>query len=130
MGIIFFILIFCVVVLAHEFGHFIVAKANGIHVVEFSIGMGPTLVHFDKGDTRYAIKLLPIGGACMFEGEDGLEADNAESEGDSKESNGEDGTVKDELGTLKKSGSFTDASVWARIATVVAGPIFNFILAD
>lgn len=129
MGIIFFILIFCVVVLAHEFGHFIVAKANGIHVVEFSIGMGPTLLHFDKGDTRYAIKLLPIGGACMFEGEDGLETQSAETESDSKESDVEKEAMKDELGTLKKSGAFTDASVWVRIATVIAGPIFNFILA-
>lgn len=115
MGIILFIVIFCVVVLAHEFGHFIVAKANGIHVVEFSIGMGPTILHFDKGDTRYSVKLLPLGGACMFEGEDGM--NNAETD-DAKE-----------LGTLEHSGAFPDATVWARIATVVAGPLFNFLLA-
>ena len=66
MGIILFVIIFCVVVVAHEFGHFIIAKANGIHVVEFSIGMGPTLLHFVKGDTKYSLKLLPIGGGCMF----------------------------------------------------------------
>lgn len=102
-----FILIFGVVVISHEFGHFLLAKVNGIHVVEFSIGMGPNLVSFQKGETRYSLKLLPIGGACMFEGEDGLE----QKEGGSGE------------------GAFPNASVWARISTVVAGPLFNFILA-
>ncbi|MGN1148679.1 MAG: RIP metalloprotease RseP [Lachnospiraceae bacterium] len=106
MTVILFILIFGVVVLSHEFGHFILAKMNGIHVVEFSVGMGPTLCSFTKKETRYAIKLLPIGGACMFEGEDGLETENGGGEG-----------------------SFLKANVWARIATVAAGPIFNFILA-
>lgn len=106
MTVILFILIFGVVVLSHEFGHFLIAKMNGIRVVEFSIGMGPTLCSFTKKETKYAIKLLPIGGACMFEGEDGLESENGGSEG-----------------------SFTKAKVWARIATVVAGPVFNFILA-
>ncbi len=128
MGILLFILIFCVVVVAHEFGHFIIAKANGIHVVEFSIGMGPTLWHVDKGDTRYSIKLLPIGGACMFEGEDGMNTENDEdAEGGDEEE--KDAASKEEMGTLEKSGAFPDASVWARIATVVAGPVFNFILA-
>lgn len=106
MTVILFILIFGVVVLSHEFGHFLLAKMNGIHVVEFAIGMGPTLFSFTKKETKYAIKLLPIGGACMFEGEDGLETENGGGEG-----------------------SFLKAGVWARIATVVAGPIFNFILA-
>ena len=106
MTIILFILIFGVVVISHEFGHFLLAKANGIHVVEFSVGMGPTLWGFNKGDTKYSIKLFPIGGACMFEGEDGVETENGES--------GE--------------GSFLKANVWARISSVVAGPLFNFIL--
>ena len=72
MTVILFILIFGVVVLSHEFGHFLLAKMNGIHVVEFAIGMGPTLFSFTKKETKYAIKLLPIGGACMFEGELGV----------------------------------------------------------
>ena len=78
MTLILFLLIFGVVVVAHEFGHFIVAKMNGIHVVEFSVGMGPTLIAFQKGDTKYSLKLLPIGGACMFEGEDGLNTQEGE----------------------------------------------------
>lgn len=101
-----FVLIFGVVVVSHELGHFLLAKANGIKVVEFFVGMGPTLFSFQKGETKYSLKLFPIGGACMFEGEDGL-------------------NVKDgELG----DGAFTKASVWARISTVAAGPVFNFIL--
>lgn len=116
-------LIFCVVVVAHEFGHFIIAKVNGIHVVEFSIGMGPTLLHFDKNGTRYSLKLLPIGGACMFEGEDGLnQADFAQA--------GETESEQDDFANKGKYGkAFPDAPVSARIATVLAGPVFNFILA-
>lgn len=102
-----FLLIFGVVVISHEFGHFLLAKANGIHVVEFSVGMGPNIFSFQKGDTKYSLKLFPIGGACMFEGEDGLQT----KEGEISE------------------GSFLNASVWGRISTVFAGPLFNFILA-
>lgn len=116
MTIILFILIFSVVVIAHELGHFLLAKKNGIKVIEFSIGMGPVLASFTKGETKYALKLLPIGGACMFEGEDGV---NTKEEGDE--------TFQDEK--FDDSGSFQKANVWARISTVVAGPIFNFILA-
>ena len=73
MTLILFVLIFGVVVIAHEFGHFIIAKANGIKVLEFFVGMGPTLFSFTKGGTKYSLKLFPIGGACMFEGEDGVQ---------------------------------------------------------
>lgn len=107
MPIILFIFIFFVVVVSHEFGHFLIARVNGIHVVEFSIGMGPKLFSFGKGDTIYSLRLLPIGGACMFENEDGL----AESEGE------------------ESPGSFRQAGVWKRIATVFAGPLFNMFLA-
>ncbi len=104
--IILFIIIFGIVVISHELGHFLLAKAGGIHVVEFSVGMGPTLLAFQKGDTKYSLKLLPIGGACMFEGEDGM--------------NVEGGTAG--------PGAFPNANVWRRISTVAAGPFFNFIL--
>ena len=78
------------------------AKRNGIKVTEFSLGMGPRLLSTQKGETRYSLKLFPIGGSCMMVGED----DDDDSEG-----------------------SFNKASVWARISVVAAGPIFNFILA-
>lgn len=106
MTFILFIVIFGIVVVSHEFGHYLLAKANGIHVVEFAVGMGPTLFSFKKKETKYALKLFPLGGACMFEGEDGVQT----QEGDAQE------------------GSFLKANVWARISTVLAGPVFNLIL--
>ena len=109
MTILLFVIVFGVVVISHEFGHYLIARVNGIHVVEFMIGMGPKLFSWGKKDTIYSIRLLPIGGACMFEGEDGLN----EKEGD----------------PLDSPGAFPNANVWARIATVAAGPFFNFILA-
>ena len=57
VSIILFIIIFCVVVVSHELGHFLVAKKNGIHVVEFFIGMGPSLFSFTRGDTKYSLKI-------------------------------------------------------------------------
>ena len=65
------ILIFGVLIAVHEFGHFLAAKACGVRVNEFSIGMGPQLFHKTKGDTEYSLRLLPIGGYCAMEGEDG-----------------------------------------------------------
>lgn len=96
------ILLFGFIVLVHEFGHFLLAKLNGIGVVEFSIGMGPRLCSFTKGETRYSIKILPFGGSCMMVGEDSENPDPK---------------------------AFNNKSVWARIAVIAAGPVFNFILA-
>lgn len=56
------ILIFGVLIAVHELGHFLAAKACGVRVNEFSIGMGPTILHKTKGDTTYSLRLLPIGG--------------------------------------------------------------------
>ena len=75
-----FILVFSIVVISHELGHFLIAKLNGIRVLEFAIGMGPVLLKFTKGETRYVLRLLPIGGACMFEGEDGVYSNDNEEE--------------------------------------------------
>lgn len=102
MKIIIAILMFSFIIIFHELGHFLLAKKNKIKVNEFCLGLGPTLFGITKGETKYSIKLLPFGGACMMEGEDG----ESESEG-----------------------SFNSKSVWARIAVVAAGPVFNFILA-
>lgn len=102
MGIILAILVFSLIVFVHELGHFLLAKINKIRVDEFSIGMGPRLLSTVKGETRYSLKLFPIGGSCMM-GEDDVD-DMSE-------------------------GSFNSKSVWARIAVVAAGAIFNFILA-
>lgn len=102
MSIILAILIFSVLVLFHEFGHFLFAKLSHITVLEFSLGMGPRLFSFEKGGTQYSLKLLPLGGSCLMEGED------------------EDNDAP---------GSFNNAPIAGRIATVAAGPVFNFILA-
>lgn len=102
MSIIVAILVFGLIILIHEFGHFIVAKKCGIGVIEFSIGMGPRLFSMVKGETRYSIKAFPFGGSCMMMGED-------ENESDPR--------------------AFNNKSVWARIAVIAAGPVFNFVLA-
>lgn len=119
--IILFLIIFGIVVISHEFGHYIIARRNGIRVLEFSVGMGPTLFSYTKNGIKYSLKLLPIGGACMFDGEDGIVAQ------DDKEAS----LPKDEsdLQTEAYGVAFTEAGVWKRIAAVFAGPFFNFILA-
>lgn len=133
MGIVLFFIIFGVVVIAHEFGHFIIAKANGISVVEFTVGMGSCIFSVKKGGTKYAIRLLPLGGACIFEGEDGIERDTEKKEAKSGEADPQQdvqqAVANTELGSKKKPGAFPDAPVFARIATVLAGPVFNFVLA-
>lgn len=124
--IIVFILVFGVVVISHELGHFLIAKLNGIRVLEFAIGMGPSIVKFTKGGTRYVLKLLPIGGACMFEGEDGIYDEH-------RHENQKDADAKiqglDSSGGETPGKAFNEVNVWARIATVFAGPFFNIILA-
>lgn len=102
MNIILIILVFGIIVFFHEFGHFIVAKANKIAVNEFSIGMGPAIFSFKKNETKYSLRILPLGGYCLMEGEE-EESDN--------------------------ENAFSNKSVLARIMVVAAGPIFNFILA-
>lgn len=97
------LLIICVVVVSHEFGHYIIARMNGIVAKEFFIGMGPTLWKKQKGETLFSIKLLPLGGACVFGNEEDIE----------------DPTQN----------SYLSAGVWKRIATIFAGPFFNFLLA-
>lgn len=103
VSIIIALIIFGLLVLIHEFGHFIVAKKCGVVINEFSIGMGPRLwSKVAKSGTRYSIKALPLGGSCAMLGED---QDNDEE------------------------GSFNSKPLWARMAIVFAGPFFNFILA-
>ena len=72
MGIVIAIFLFSGIVIFHELGHFLLAKANKIHVDEFSLGLGPTLFGKVIGGTKFSLKLLPFGGACMM-GEDEAE---------------------------------------------------------
>ncbi len=102
MSVILTLLIFTVIVVIHEAGHFWVAKKCNVLVEEFSVGMGPKLCGFKKGDTEYNIRILPLGGFCRM-------ADEAEDRDDVI--------------------SFNDTTPLQRIAICFAGPVMNFILA-
>ena len=95
------IIVFGLVIFIHEFGHFAVAKLSGIKVNEFSLGMGPRVFGFKKGETDYSLRALPIGGFVAMEGED-------------EESDEEN--------------AFNKAPVQSRIAVVVAGAVMNLVL--
>lgn len=105
MSILLAILVFSLLIFSHELGHFLLAKKNGIGVTEFAIGMGPTLLHFDKNETRYSVKAIPFGGFCQMVGE--LEDDSADM----------------------PENSFNSKGLWARLSVILAGPVFNFIFA-
>ena len=69
LSIVLVILFFGLLIAIHEFGHFIAAKTLGVKVNEFAIGMGPKLLHKEKGETLYTLRAFPIGGFCAMEGE-------------------------------------------------------------
>ena len=107
MNIIIAIIVLSIIIIIHEMGHFLLAKANKVAVREFSLGLGPSIIKHKFGDTIFSLKLLPFGGACIMEGEDGSETS----------------------ANVDKDTLFASKSVWARISIIAAGPIFNFILA-
>lgn len=94
------ILIFGVLIAVHELGHFLTAKAFGIRVNEFAIGMGPALFRREKGETLYTLRLFPIGGYCAMEGED-------EDSSDPR--------------------AFGNAAGWKKIVVLSAGAFMNFV---
>lgn len=102
MTVIYAILIFCVLIFVHEFGHFIAAKSCGVKVNEFALGMGPILLKKQGEETLYSLRALPIGGFCAMEGED-------EESNDPK--------------------SFSNKSAWQKAVIIVAGALMNLILA-
>ncbi len=95
------VLMFGVLIAVHEFGHFIAAKSLGVKVNEFAIGMGPRLLHKQKGETEYTLRLFPIGGFCAMEGE------------------GEDST---------DPRAFNNKPAWRRFIILVAGAFMNFVV--
>ncbi len=108
MTLIYFILILGITVFIHELGHFIFAKHAGIYVYEFSIGMGPQIFKFHRknDETEYSIRLLPIGGYVQMAGEE-IEADE----------------------DIPKEKQMTHKKWHQRFMTVIAGILFNFLLA-
>lgn len=107
------ILIFSILILVHEFGHFLIAKLNGVEVREFSVGFGPRLVSTRWKGTRYSLKLLLFGGSCRMKSR--LEDYNGE----------DDASVPD----IPEEGSFESVSPGRRASILFAGPFFNFLLA-
>jgi len=99
--ILFAILIFGILIGIHEFGHFMTAKACGVKVEEFSIGMGPALWKKQKGETLYALRAIPLGGYCAMTGEDGSSDDPR---------------------------AFTNQAVWKRLIILCAGAFMNFLI--
>lgn len=95
------VLLFEFIIFAHEFGHFICAKKSGVQVNEFALGMGPKLISFKRGETRYSLRLFPIGGYCAMEGED-QSSDNPRA--------------------------FTNAKIWKRMIIIVAGAVMNILV--
>ncbi|MCR5042041.1 MAG: M50 family metallopeptidase [Clostridia bacterium] len=95
------ILFFAMIITIHEFGHFFTAKLFRIKVNEFSIGMGPAILKKKKGETQYSLRILPIGGYCAMEGEDG----------DSEDQN-----------------AFGKKAAWKRFIVVAAGAAMNILL--
>ena len=113
-----------VVVLVHEFGHFIVAKLGGVYVKTFSIGFGKKLLRHRAGETVYALSALPFGGYVKFAGESEL---SDEPEPDPLEPRGPLDEVPDN--EIPRSRYFTTQSRWLRAAVLVAGPFMNYLLA-
>jgi regulator of sigma E protease len=113
-----FILMLSVLIVLHEAGHFIVARLNGVRVNDFAIGFGPTLLKWTspRSGTNYRINLLPIGGYCAMQGEDG-KTNEAEQQRTARSRND------------LAPDNFQAKSTRQRLAIVVAGPVANFILA-
>lgn len=99
-SILFGIFLFSLLIFIHELGHFVAAKTFGVQVNEFSMFMGPVLFKKQKGETLYSIRLIPIGGFCEMEGENG-----------------------DSISPR----SFTAAAWWKRLVILVAGPLMNLL---
>lgn len=106
MGILAGILLLCVLIVIHEFGHFWVAKLLGVRVTTFSIGFGPKLLKFTKGETEYCLSAIPLGGYVKMLGD----------------------SPDEELSEEDKKRSFLGQPVWRKSLIALAGPLFNLIL--
>ncbi len=111
-----FVAALSIIVAIHEYGHYIVGRWSGIHAEVFSLGFGPVLFSkVDRHGTKWQLAALPFGGYVKFLG-------------DADAASGKDGAAIDALDAQERRRSMHGAPLWARAATVAAGPIFNFIL--
>ncbi|AHD01005.1 RIP metalloprotease RseP [Leisingera methylohalidivorans] len=113
-----FVIALSVIVAVHEYGHYIVGRWSGIHAEVFSLGFGPVLwSRVDKHGTRWQIAALPFGGYVKFLGD----ADAASGKDDQAMQ-----AAADDPAALRRT--MHGAPLWARTATVAAGPVFNFVM--
>jgi regulator of sigma E protease len=112
-----FIVMLSVLITLHEYGHFLVARRNGVRVNEFSLGMGPQIFGWTskKSGTLYSLRALPIGGYCAMQGEDNKTSE-AEQQREFRE------------GQQYADDNFQAKTPWQRLAVVLAGPFANFLL--
>lgn len=104
MTLVYFIIALSILIIIHEFGHYLVARLSGIRVEKFSVGFGPKLIGIKKGDTEYRISALPFGGYVKMSGDDPATVDKSDEK------------------------AFYNKSVYKRAGVVVAGPVMNLIL--
>jgi len=119
-----FLVMLSILVVLHEFGHFIVARRNRVKVNEFALGMGPKIVGWTspRSGTLYSLRALPIGGYCAMEGEDNKTSE-AEQQREFRQHGPSTGS-----GQAQPSVNFQAKTPWQRLAIVLAGPIANFVL--
>lgn len=111
-----FVIALSIIVAIHEYGHYIVGRWSGIDADVFSLGFGPVLFsRVDKRGTKWQFALLPLGGYVKFKG-------------DSNASGGKDDEAMSKLSDAERRRTMNGAPLWARAATVAAGPMFNFAL--
>ncbi len=112
------LLLLSLLILVHEFGHFIAARIMGVRVNEFAIGMGPKLLKFCKGDTLYSVRAFPLGGFCAMEGED-EDAPTPSAIG---------GNADRQISPVQEGQSLLHKKVWQRVIIVCAGALMNLLL--
>ncbi len=112
------LLIFGVLIMVHELGHFLAARATGVTVEEFSIGMGPLIWKKIKGETQYSVRVFPLGGYCRMKGEEGEE-----------EAEEDDGGESAPLQHVSDEGSLFNAGPLKRIFIFASGALMNFLTA-
>lgn len=132
MMVVYAIIVLGVLIFVHELGHFLFAKMLGVSVEKFSLGFGPKLIGKKIGETEYLLSAFPLGGYVKMFGEGGfIEGGESHHPPEDEEAGSEAASepVQRELTEEEKLRSFAHKPVLARIAIVMAGPVFNLIFA-
>ncbi|MDD2581215.1 MAG: RIP metalloprotease RseP [Desulfuromonadaceae bacterium] len=132
MTIVYAVIVLGVLIFVHEFGHFLLAKLMGVRVEKFSLGFGPKLFGKKIGETEYLLSAFPLGGYVKMFGEGGFvegSETHHQPENETTETADTSAHVPEEMTEYEKSRSFSHKPVLARIAIVMAGPVFNLLFA-